>query len=85
MQSFHDNCVVGIDADTNRIQQFLDDSLMLVTALTPHIGYEKAAEIAKSAHSNGTTLRAEILKSLDVTEVEVDEWLNPKTMLGRSR
>ena len=55
-RSFTDNCVVGIEADETRIRELMERSLMLVTALAPKIGYDKAAEIAKTAHKNGTTL-----------------------------
>ncbi len=80
--AFHDNCVVGITAEQLKIEEYLNTSLMLVTALTPHIGYEKAADIAKTAHRNGTTLKQEAIKSLDVTEQQLDEWLDPHRMLG---
>ncbi len=60
--SFTDHCVVGIEANRDRIKEHLNRSLMLVTALAPHIGYDKAAEIAKAAHKNGTTLREEAVR-----------------------
>lgn len=82
IHSFHDNCVVGINADRKRIAHFMENSLMLVTALTPYIGYDKAAEIAKAAHSNGTTLREEIEKKLDVTDQQIQQWLDPSNMVG---
>ncbi len=82
VQAFHDNCVVGIKPENTKIEDFLNRSLMLVTALTPHIGYEKAAEIAKAAHKNGTTLKEEALKAIDVTEKQLDEWLDPGKMIG---
>lgn len=82
VQAFHDNCVIGIEPITTNIAKHLDNSLMLVTALTPHIGYEKAAEIAKAAHHNGTTLFEEAAKALDVGSKELQEWLNPQSMLG---
>lgn len=82
VQSFHDNCVVGISPDRRQIEKHLHTSLMLVTALTPHIGYEKAAEIAKSAHLNGTTLREEVEKALDIPSEQIDKWLDPHKMTG---
>ena len=82
VQAFHDNCVVGIHPHEQQIQKNLQNSLMLVTALTPHIGYEKAAQIAKAAHQNGTTLYEESIKALDVSEAQLSEWLNPLKMLG---
>ncbi len=83
VQSFHDNCAVGIQVNREKIQEHLENSLMLVTSLTPHIGYDKAADIAKAAFHNNTTLKAEALKLLDVEEKEIDQWLNPQAMLGR--
>ncbi len=80
--SFYHNCLVGIVCDQKRIEQYRDNSLMLVTALTPHIGYEQAAEIAKAAHKNGTTLKEEIIKRLDVSEEQADEWLDASAMIG---
>ncbi|MDJ0621989.1 MAG: class II fumarate hydratase [Desulfocapsaceae bacterium] len=82
IQAFHDNCVVGIEPRVKQIAKHLENSLMLVTALTPHIGYEKAAEIAKAAHSRGTTLFEEASKTLDVDEESLHKWLNPQNMLG---
>ena len=61
-RSFTDNCVVGIEADEKRIRELMERSLMLVTALAPKIGYDKAAKIAKTAHENGTTLREEAVR-----------------------
>lgn len=79
-QSFAENCVVGIEANKQKIQQNLENSLMLVTALTPHIGYDKAAEIAKKAHAEGTTLRAAALELGFVSAEEFDEWVDPRKM-----
>ncbi len=81
-QSFHDGCVIGIEADRENIAATVEKSLMLVTALTPHIGYDKAAEIAKAAHANGTTLKQEALKHLDITPDQLDTWLDPWSMIG---
>lgn len=82
-QAFHDNCLVGIKPNEEKIASHLENSLMLVTALTPHIGYNKAAEIAKSAHRNKTTLKTEVIKALDVSADEVDRWLDPALMIGK--
>jgi fumarate hydratase, class II len=81
-RSFTDNCVVGIKANKERIKHLLDMSLMLVTALTPKIGYDKAALVAKTAHKNGTTLREEAVKLGFVTEKEFDELVRPEKMIG---
>jgi fumarate hydratase class II len=80
-RSFTDNCVVGIEANEPRIRELMERSLMLVTALSPHIGYDKAAQIAKTAHKNGTTLREEALK-LGVSQKDFDRWVDPKKMTG---
>tara|TARA_B110000914_G_scaffold203089_1_gene196487 strand:- start:510 stop:1406 length:897 start_codon:yes stop_codon:yes gene_type:complete len=73
-------CVKGIKADKIRIKYLLDNSLMLVTALAPKIGYDKAAQIAKNAHKNGTTLKQEVVKSKILSEKEYDKMMNPMTM-----
>jgi fumarate hydratase class II len=80
MRSFADNCVAGIEADRERIDELMRRSLMLVTALAPKIGYDNAAKIAKIAHRNGTTLREEALKTGLVTEEEYDRIVDPKAM-----
>ena len=80
--SFADNCVVGIEPNRERIDELLQRSLMLVTALAPKIGYDKAAAIAKSAHKNGTTLKEEAVRSGHVTAEEFDAVVRPETMLG---
>ncbi|CAE6829482.1 Fumarate hydratase class II [Paraburkholderia aspalathi] len=82
--SFNDNCAVGIEPNRERIETLLNESLMLVTALNPHIGYDKAAQIAKKAHKEGTTLKASALKLGYVTEQQFDEWVQPKDMVGHS-
>jgi len=82
-QSFNDNCAVGIEANESRIDSLLNESLMLVTALNPHIGYDKAAKIAKKAHKEGTTLKASALALGFVTEAEFDEWVKPEDMVGK--
>ncbi|MFL5145679.1 MAG: class II fumarate hydratase, partial [Microvirga sp.] len=80
--SFADNCVVGIVPNRERLDELLGRSLMLVTALAPKIGYDKAAAIAKSAHKNGTTLKEEAVRSGHVTAEEFDAVVRPETMLG---
>ena len=73
-------CIKGIKADKKRIKHLLDNSLMLVTALAPKIGYDKAAQLAKLAHKNGTTLKKEVLKSGVISEKEYDKVMNPMLM-----
>jgi fumarate hydratase class II len=80
--SFNDNCAIGIKPIKENIEHYLNDSLMLVTALNPHIGYEKAAMIAKTAHKNGTTLKEEAINLGFVSEDEFDSFVNPKEMIG---
>ena len=82
MRSFEEHCVRGIEARRDRIAEHLEQSLMLVTALAPHIGYDRAAKIAQRAHLEGTTLRAAALASGGVTAEQLDEWLRPEGMLG---
>lgn len=81
INSFIDQCLVGIEANRERITQLLEQSLMLVTALNPYIGYDNAAKIAKKAHKEGTTLKAAALASGLVTEAQFDEWVDPKKMI----
>jgi fumarate hydratase class II len=81
-QSFNDHCAVGIEPNRARIEALLNESLMLVTALNPHIGYDKAAQIAKKAHKEGTTLKAAALALGYVTEQQFDEWVRPADMVG---
>eukprot|EP00069_Balaena_mysticetus_P018120 bmy_11175T0 len=80
--SFTENCVVGIQANIERINKLMNESLMLVTALNPHIGYDKAAKIAKTAHKNGSTLKATAIELGYLTAEQFDEWVKPKDMLG---
>jgi len=80
--SFADNCVAGIEPDRARIRQLLDQSLMLVTALNPHIGYDKAAQVAKKAHADGTSLKAAAVALGFLTAEEFDQWVRPENMLG---
>ncbi|RVU38752.1 class II fumarate hydratase [Hwanghaeella grinnelliae] len=82
--SFADRCVAGITANEDNITALMERSLMLVTALAPAIGYDKATEIAKSAHKNGTSLREEALKLGYVTEAEFDTLVRPEKMIGPS-
>ncbi|MBN3137359.1 class II fumarate hydratase [Pectobacterium punjabense] len=82
MKSFDEHCAVGIEPNHDRITQLLNESLMLVTALNTHIGYDKAAEIAKKAHKEGLTLKAAALKLNYLTEVQFDEWVRPEEMVG---
>ncbi len=80
--SFNDNAAVGIEPNVEKIDNFLHNSLMLVTALNPHIGYENAAKIAKTAHKNGTTLKEEAVKSGLLTEEEFDKYVRPEDMIA---
>ncbi|XP_078504871.1 fumarate hydratase, mitochondrial isoform X1 [Lissotriton helveticus] len=80
--SFTDNCVVGIQANTERINKLMNESLMLVTALNPHIGYDKAAKIAKTAHKEGGTLKETAIKLGYLTAAQFDQWVKPEDMLG---
>ena len=81
-ESFTEHCVVGIEPRLDNIAAALGRSLMLVTALAPHIGYDAAAKIAKTAHKNGTTLREEAVKGGYVTDAQFDEWVRPDKMIG---
>ena len=80
--SFDVNCAVGIEPNKPVIERLLNNSLMLVTALNTKIGYYKAAEIANTAHKNGTTLREEAITLGHVTAEEYDEWVKPEEMVG---
>ena len=80
--SFTEHCVKGLKANKEQIKQYMEHGLMLVTALNPHIGYDKAAQIAKAAYQNGTTLREEAIKSGFVTKEEFDRIVNPVKMTG---
>ena len=73
-------CVKGIKADKKRIKYLLDNSLMMVTALAPKIGYDKAAQIAKTAYKNGTTLKEEVIKSGLINEKDYDKIMSPIKM-----
>jgi len=80
--SFEENCVLGIEPNHKRIKELLDNSLMLVTALNTKIGYYKSAEIANTAHKNGTTLKEEAVNLGYVTREEFEEWVKPEEMVG---
>lgn len=83
MRSFNDHCAVGIEANRERIADLVARSLMLVTALNPHIGYDKAAQIAKKAHKEGTSLREAALALGHVTAEQFDAWVRAEAMTGR--
>jgi len=80
--SFTDNCVVGIEANKERIAKLMNESLMLVTSLNPHIGYDNAAQIAKKAHKEGTSLKEAGLALGLLTSEQFDAWVKPETMIG---
>jgi fumarate hydratase class II len=80
--SFTDNCVVGIEANKEKIKDHLNNSLMLVTALNPHVGYDNAAKIAKHAFENNTTLKSAAVELGFLTEKQFDEYVVPESMTG---
>jgi fumarate hydratase class II len=80
--SFNDNCVEGIEPNQEYIKKNLENSLMLVTALNTHIGYDNAARIAKKAHAEGKTLKEAAMELKLLTEEEFNEWVDPSKMLG---
>jgi fumarate hydratase class II len=82
--SFNDHCAKGIEPNPKRIGELLEQSLMLVTALNPHIGYDKAAQIAKKAHKEGTTLKEAALSLGYVTAAQFDQWVRPEAMVGKT-
>lgn len=82
MLSFNHHCAIGIEPNENRIKELVNKSLMLVTALNTHIGYENAAKIAKTAHKNGTTLKDEAINLGLLTAEQFDEWVKPENMIG---
>ncbi|MPL78206.1 Fumarate hydratase class II [bioreactor metagenome] len=84
MLAFNDNCAVGIEPNMANINKYLNDSLMLVTALNPYIGYEKAALIAKTAHKNGTTLKQEAINLGILSEEEFNSYVKPENMIKPS-
>ena len=79
-EGFDHHCAAGIEPDRKRIDELMRTSLMLVTALNPHIGYDKAASIAKKAHKDGTTLKAAALALGYLTAEQFDEWVDAKKM-----
>jgi fumarate hydratase, class II len=81
MASFDQHCARGIEPDRARIAELLNRSLMLVTALTPHIGYDRAAQIAKHAHTNGLSLREAALALGFVDAEQFDQWVRPEKMV----
>ncbi|PXW84918.1 fumarase class II [Nitrosomonas sp. Nm84] len=83
MISFNNNCAIGIEADIERINTLMHNSLMLVTALNPHIGYDKAAKIAKKAHREGITLKAAAIATGYVTAEQFEAWVIPENMVGK--
>src|SRR5690606_13825214 len=80
--SFADNCVTGIEANKERITQLMNDSLMLVIALNPHIGYVNAARISKKAHKEAPSLKDAGIALGLLSEEQFSEWVRPETMLG---
>jgi fumarate hydratase class II len=80
--SFTDNCIAGIEPNRVRIKQLLDQSLMLVTALNPHIGYDKAAKVAKKAHAEGTSLKEAAVALGFLTAEDFDKFVRPEQMIG---
>jgi fumarate hydratase class II len=85
MASFNAHCAVGIEPNQSRIDDLLNRSLMLVTALNPHIGYDKAAFIAKKAHKEGTTLKEAAVASGYLTAEQFDQWVVPASMVGKPK
>jgi fumarate hydratase, class II len=81
--SFNEHCAVGIQPNRARIDELVNRSLMLVTALNPHIGYDNAAKIAKNAHAKGITLRESALESGKLTGEEFDRWVKAEDMVGQ--
>jgi fumarate hydratase class II len=84
-RSFEEHCARGIEPNEARIRELVEGSLMLVTALAPHIGYDRAAEIAKKAHREGSTLRAAALALGYVKAEDFDRWVRADAMIGPSR
>lgn len=82
MRSFDENCAFSIEPNKEVIEKYLKESLMLVTALNPHIGYDKASEIAKKAHKENTTLKNSALSLGYLTEEEFDRYVRPETMIN---
>jgi fumarate hydratase class II len=81
MRSFDEHCAKGIEPNRERIEALMNESLMLVTALNPHIGYDRAAEIAKKAHKDGTSLKTAAVALGYVTAADYEKWVKPETMI----
>ena len=81
-KNFSNYCIKGLKANKNKIKSLLENSLMLVTALSPKLGYDNAAKIAKRAHKNGTTLKEEAIKSGLITEKDYNKIVDPKKMIS---
>jgi fumarate hydratase class II len=81
--NFNEQCAVGIEPNKERIEKLMRESLMLVTALNPYIGYDKAAKIAKNAHKQGLTLKESALALGFVTSQQFDAWVKPERMVGK--
>jgi fumarate hydratase class II len=81
-RSFADNCIAGLEPETRRIASNVASSLMLATALNPHLGYDKAASVAKKAHAEGLTLRQAVVELGLATGEQFDEWVRPEVMAG---
>ncbi|MDP3366463.1 MAG: class II fumarate hydratase, partial [Pseudomonas sp.] len=84
-RNFQQHCVADLQPDAAQMAAHLENGLMLVTALNPHIGYDKAAEIAKKAYTEGSTLRQAALQLGYLNEEEFDQWVRPQDMLGAGR
>jgi len=83
-RNFNEHCVAGLEPDATQMAAHLERGLMLVTALNPHIGYDKAAEIAKKAYAEGSTLREAALALGHLTSEQFDQWVRPEDMLGNT-
>ena len=79
--NFQEHCVAGLEPDAEQMAEHLERGLMLVTALNPHIGYDKSAQIAKKAYAEGLTLREAALALGYLTDAEFDQWVRPENML----
>ena len=83
--NFQEHCVTGLEVDAQKMAEHLERGLMLVTALNPHIGYDKSAEIAKKAYAQNLTLREAALDLGYLTDAEFDLWVRPENMLGNGK
>jgi fumarate hydratase class II len=81
-ENFEEHCAIGIEPNRGRIDQLMRESLMLVTALNPYIGYAKAAAIAKNAHKKGLTLKESAIQLGHLTSAQFDQWVKPESMVG---